>query len=93
MNTYIKLVAIISALILFNASAAFAETDIKKSKKETTVLIPATAIKNVSEPAKVKELEKNKALSKKNKEKAGKSKSGQNFTGTGPAMARDNPDA
>lgn len=88
-----KLIPIVPVLIIF-VSTAYAQTDAKKHVKEAAPTLPASSIKSTSErPNPDRSNQKQTVSSQKQKQSDEGPGSGQTFTGSGPAMARENPDS
>jgi len=102
MKPYAKMIAMIPVLMFLFSSIVYAQTDVKKHEKETGTSLIVPSIQNSKDLPKMSSADKKQIDSSqksegsneksKSKQKP-KSKPAQTFTGSGPAMARDNPDA
>ena len=88
----------IPVLMLLFASIAFGQAEVKKHKNETETSLLVPSIQNAkelprlsdSDKKQIDSLQRGQGSSENSKPKP---KPAQTFTGSGPAMARDNPDA
>ncbi|WP_145924329.1 hypothetical protein [Microbulbifer aggregans] len=100
MKPYLKMITMTPILMFLFASIVYAQTDVKEYKKGTGTSMLVPSIQNDkdlpklsgSEKKQIDSSQKRKRSNESAKAKA-KAKPAQTFTGSGPAMARDNPDA
>lgn len=102
MKPYVKTITMIPVLMLLCASIAYGQAEVKKHKKETETPLLVPSIQNAKDLPKLSDFDKKEIDSLRKGEGGNESskpkpkpkpKPAQTFTGSGPAMARDNPDA
>ncbi|MBB5211957.1 hypothetical protein [Microbulbifer hydrolyticus] len=90
----------IPVLMFLFSSIVYAQTDVNKHEKETGTSLIAPSIQDAkdfpklssSDTKQIDSSQKREGSNEESKQKP-KPKPAQTFTGSGPAMARDNPDA